>query len=135
MGTQGSLPGFYERRGLLFAAMPDPAALSAQGRGFLEAGLLDSALESFAMAGDTAGLAHVEEAARRTGDSFSLVAVLKAIGKTATPAEWIVIGETALKAGLLWFAYRAFEKADNQDALERTRSAMHAAGISPEQQQ
>jgi len=134
LGTQGSITGFFERRELLFATKPDPAALSAQGRLFLEAGLLDSALESFAMAGDSAGLAQVEEAARRAGDTFSLVAAHKALGKTATPAEWIDVGETALKAGMLWFAYRAFEKADNQDGLERTRTAMHAAGISPEQQ-
>lgn len=132
MGTKGSIPGFYERRELLFAPKPDAAALSAQGRGFLEAGLLDSALESFAMAGDSAGLAQVEEAARRAGDTFSLVAVLKSLGKNATPVEWVAIGETALKAGNLWFAYRAFEKADSQEGLERTRAAMYAAGISPE---
>jgi hypothetical protein len=132
VGTQGSLPGFFERRDLLFAVKPNPAALGAHGRIFLEAGLLDSALESCAVAGDTAGIARVEEAARRAGDSFSLVAVLKALGKTATPAEWVAIGETALQAGMLWFAYRAFEKADNQEGLERTRTAMHAAGISPE---
>ena len=134
MGAQGTLPGFYERRDLLFATKSDAAALSAHGRGFLASGLLDSALESFAMAGDSAGLAQVDEAARRAGDTFSLVAVLKALGKTATPAEWVGVGETALQAGMLWFAYRAFEKADNQDGLERTRAAMHAAGISPEQQ-
>jgi len=132
VGAQGSIPGFYERRDLLFATKSDPAALSAHGRGFLEAGLLDSALESFAMAGDTAGLAQVDEAARRAGDSFTLVATLKALGKTATPAEWVAMGETALNAGMLWFAYRAFEKADNQGGLERTRTAMHAAGITPE---
>jgi hypothetical protein len=132
VGTQGSIPGFYERRDLLFATKSDAAALSAQGRTFLEAGLLDSALESFAMAGDSAGLAQVEAAARRAGDSFSLVAVLRSLGKTATPVEWIAIGETALAAGMLWFAYRAYEKADNQDGLERARAAMHAAGITPE---
>ena len=134
MGTQGALPGFYERRELLFAAKPDPAALSAQGRSFLDTGLLDSALESFAMAGDSAGLAQVEEAARRAGDSFTLVPALKALGKTMTPVEWVAVGETALQAGMLWFAYRAFEKADNQDGLERARAAMHAAGITPELQ-
>ena len=132
MGTQGSIPGFYERRELLFAAKPVPASLSAQGRVFLEAGLLDSALESFVMADDSAGLASVEEAARRAGDTFSLVPALKALGKTATPAEWVGVGETALQSGMLWFAYRAFEKADNQGGLERTRTAMHAAGISPD---
>jgi len=134
VGTQKSIPGFYERRELLFAAKADAAALSAQGRVFLEAGLLDSALESFAMAGDSPGLAQVEAAARRAGDTFSLVPVLKALGKTASAVEWVALGETALQAGMLWFAYRAFEKADNQDGLERTRTAMHAAGISPEHQ-
>ena len=135
MGAEGSIPGFFERRELLFAPKPNPAALSAQGRGFLQAGLLDSALESFAMAGDTAGLAAVEEAARRAGDTFSLLAAHKSLGKTMTGADWNAVGETALTAGMLWFAYRAFEKADNQDGLGRARAAMHAAGINPEQQQ
>jgi hypothetical protein len=133
VGTEKPLPGFFERRELLFAPQPDPAGLSAQGRVFLGAGLLDSAMESFAKAGDTAGLAQVEAAARSTGDAFSLEAALKALGRTATPAEWAAVGETALGAGLLWFAYRAFEKADDQDGLERTRREMHAAGITPVQ--
>jgi hypothetical protein len=133
VATQEAITGFFERRDLLFAAKPDPAGMSAHGRGFLAAGLLDSALESFVAAGDAAGIAQVEEAARRAGDTFSLVAAHRALGKTATPGEWVAIAETALQAGMLWFAYRAFEKADNQDGLERTRSAMHAAGISPEQ--
>jgi hypothetical protein len=132
VGAEGSIPGFYERRELLFSTKPVAAALSAHGRVFLTAGLLDSALESFAMAGDTASLAEAEAAARSSGDTFSLVQALKALGKSATPAEWVAVGETALAAGLLWFAYRAFEKADSQDGLDRTRTAMHAAGISPE---
>ena len=131
MGTEKSQPGFFERRELLFAPQPNPAGLSAQGRLCLGAGLLEGALEFFAKAGDVAGLAQVEEAARRSGDAFSLEASLKALGKTATPAEWAAVGETALGAGLLWFAYRAFEKADNQAGLERTRREMHAAGITP----
>jgi len=133
VGTGKSQPGFFERRELLFAPQPNQAALSAQGRLCLEAGLLEGALEFFAKAGDTGGLAQVEEAARRSGDAFSLEAALKALGRTASPAEWAAVGETALGAGLLWFAYRAFEKADNQDGLERTRREMHAAGISPAQ--
>jgi hypothetical protein len=90
--------------------------------------LLDSALESFVVAGDTAGIVQVEEAARRAGDTFSLLAAHRALGKTATAAEWVAMGETALQAGMLWFSYRAFEKADNQDGLSAP-TAMHAAGI------
>jgi hypothetical protein len=127
------MPGFFEQRELLYAEQANATALSAQGRRFLEAGLLDGALESFLKAGDRAGLAQVEAAARAAGDSFSLEAALKALGKTASPAEWTAVGETALAAGLLWFAYRAFEKADDQDRLERTRREMSAAGISPVQ--
>ena len=131
MGTAGSLPGFSERRELLFAQQPDAGALSARGRAFLEAGLLEPAIEFFTKAGDAAGTAQVAEAARRSGDAFALEAALKTLGKNATPQEWVAVGETALAAGLLWFAYRAFEKADNQGGLDRTRAQMASAGINP----
>lgn len=130
MGTTGTQPGFFEKRDLLFAEQPAASALSAAGRRLLEAGLPDSALEAFVKAGDTAGVTEVSNAARAAGDAFTFEAALKALGKKAPPAEWVVVGETALGAGRLWFAYRAFEKADFQDGLERTRQAMHAAGIS-----
>jgi len=130
MVTETALPGFKERRELIFAERPDAGALSARGRKLIEAGLPDGALEMFAKAGDTDGIAQAAEAARRAGDVFTLEAALKALGKTASPAEWVAVGETALAAGLLWFAYRAFEKADNQAGLERVRQQMHAAGIS-----
>jgi hypothetical protein len=46
------------------------------------------------------------------------------------PGEWVAVAETALAAGMLSFAYRAFEKADHQEGLERARRAMFEAGIS-----
>lgn len=131
MASHGSLPDFAERRGLLFAEQPSASALSTQARGLLDAGLLDGALEMYAKAGDAAGVALVVEAARHAGDAFTFEAALKAAGRTAPPAEWVALGETALGAGLLWFAYRAFEKADSQEGLERTRTAMFNAGIPP----
>lgn len=130
MGTTGTQPGFFEKRDLLFAEQPAGSALSAGGRALLGAGLPDGALEMFVKAGDTAGLTEVMNAARDAGDAFTFEAALKALGKKAQSAEWVAVGETALGAGLLWFAYRAFEKADFQDGLERTRKEMHAAGIS-----
>jgi hypothetical protein len=131
VGAPGTTSGFFEKRELLYAAQADAPALAARGRALLEAGLSDSALEMFVKGGDAEGLALVVEAARRAGDAFTFEAALKALGKTAAPAEWVALGETALGAGLLWFAYRAFEKADNQDGLERTRRQMHEAGITP----
>lgn len=130
MGTTGAQAGFFEKRDLLFAEQPAASALSAAGRGLLEAGLPDSALELFVKAGDTAGVTEVMGAARAAGDAFTFEAALKALGKKAQAAEWVEVGETALAAGRLWFAYRAFEKADFQEGLERTRREMHAVGIS-----
>lgn len=131
MGAETALPGFFKKRKLLFAEPADKASLGAEGRAGLDAGLLDSSLEFFVRAGDREGLERVAEAARAAGDTFSFEAAHKALGKPAATADWVAIGETALAAGRLWFAYRAFEKADNQDGLERTRRDMHAAGITP----
>jgi tetratricopeptide (TPR) repeat protein len=132
MGAEGAIPGFFEKRELVHAA--EPAALRAQGKRLLESGLLEGALESFARAEDTAGIGEVAAAARAAGDAFAYEAALKALGKTPAAPEWVALGETALAAGMLWFAYRAFEKADSQEGLERARRAMHEAGINPGQQ-
>lgn len=129
MGAETAGAGFFERRKLLSAEQPDRAGLVAQGRADLEAGLLENALEAFAKAGDAEGQAAVALAAREAGDVFAYEAALKALGRAATTAEWAEIGERALAAGRLWFAHRAFERADNQEGLERARRLMHDAGI------
>lgn len=132
MATQGAIPGFFEKRGLIYAAQPNGAALRSAGQTALGAGLLESALEFFVRAGDGAGIKQVAEAARGRGDAFGLEAAAKALGAPPTHAEWADLGEKALAEGMLWFAYRAFEKAEHQDGLERTRRAMFQAGIALE---
>jgi len=131
VGTEDSQRGFFEKRKLLFADPPDAAALAGYGSAALAAGELDDALEAFVKAGDKDGLQRLLEAARAAGDTFSFEAAARALGAHVMNAEWVAIAETALAAGRLWFAYRAFEKADSQEGLERTRHAMHAANIHP----
>lgn len=130
MAAPTTLPGFFEKRELIYAAQPPTAALRAQAKRLLESGILEGALESFQRAGDAPGVAEVAEAARAAGDAFAYEAALKALARAAAPAEWVAVGETALAAGMLSFAYRAFEKADHQEGLERVRRAMFEAGIS-----
>ena len=131
MAAEGGLPGFFEKRGLVYADQPNAGGLRAQGQRLLDAGVLEGALESFANAGDAEGIGRVAAAAATAGDAFAYEAAVKALGKAPTPAEWVAVGETALAAGMLGFAYRAFEKADHQDGLERARQAMLAAGLAP----
>jgi hypothetical protein len=130
MAAQTAVPGFFEKRDLIYAAQPNVAALRAQGKAQLGSGLFEGALESFVKAADTEGIGEVAAAARAAGDAFAYEAAFKALGKSPAAPEWVTLGETALAAGMLGFAYRAFEKADHQDGLERTRRAMFEAGIS-----
>lgn len=131
MGTKEAPLGFFAKRALLFTAEPDTGALRAQAAAALEAGLFEPALELFGKAGESAGIEAVRAAAFSCGDAFSFEAALRAQGRSAPAADWIAVGATALAAGRLWFAYRAFEKADDQEGLERTRREMAAAGIAP----
>lgn len=131
MSGDHAVIGFFAKRDLLHADPPSAAALVAAGERELAGGRLETALELFLRAGDQAAIAKALEAARAGGDAFSFEAALRALGRPAQPPEWVEVGETALGQGKLWFAYRAFEKADNQEALERTRRAMSEAGITP----
>lgn len=131
MSVEDEVPGFFEKRGLLYAEQPDAAALRKMGGEVLAIGLLDSALELFDKAKDREGLERVLEAARKAGDVFTFDAALRALGRTAAAEEWVRLGETAFAAGMLSFAYQAFEKADDQSGLEKVRREMAAAGIQP----
>ena len=134
MGRQGSTPGFFEKRELLFAAKPDAAALKAPGAAFWRPACSTPRWSC----SDGRGQPRASRRSRRPPAARATPSALwrraRLSERRATPDEWVAIGETALSAGMLSFAYRAFEKADHQDGLERTRAAMHAAGITPEQQ-
>lgn len=121
--------GFFKKRGLLYSEQVQPEALKEHGLDLLGQGLLDDSLEFFIKAQDREGMEKVLEESRRVGDYFSFEAALKALGRVATREEWENLGETALKSGQLWFAYRAFEKADDQTGLKKVREQMAALGI------
>lgn len=108
-----------------------PDALSRQGRELLSQGLLDEALVFFLKAGDEEGIRAVADEGRREGDFFSFEAALRGLGSQAGAEDWNTLAENALGRGRLWFAYRAFEKADDQPGLERVRRAMAEQGILP----
>lgn len=122
-------PGFFRRREMLDAEGTPEKTLSAQGAELAAHGLLDEALTFFARAGDRKGMESVLEESRRSGDSFSFEAALRALSLEATREEWGALGRQALEDGKLWFAYRAFEKADDQGGLEKVRTAMSEKDI------
>lgn len=128
---KSSVPGFIRRRDLLDGKGSSTEALAAQGRDFLDRGLLDEALTFFARAGDREGMERVLEESRGQGDAFTFEAALRALGTQASHSDWKDLGEKALAAGYLWFSYRAFEKADHQPGLEEVRRLMVEREIPP----
>jgi hypothetical protein len=130
MSEEAKVPGFFRRRDLLDSEQTPEGKLVQQGEEFAEQGLLDEALTFFIRAGDEKGMKMVLAESRRLGDSFTFDASLRVLGKTASRDEWKEVGEKAFEAGRLWFSYRAFEKADYQEGLEKVRAAMGEQGVS-----
>jgi len=129
MTEETSYPGFFRRREMLDAQGTPGGTLSTQAAKLAAQGLLDEALTFFAKAGDREGMEGVLEESRRTGDTFSFEAALRALGREATKEEWGALGRQAMEDGRLWFAYRAFEKADDQAGLVKVRTTMVELGI------
>jgi hypothetical protein len=129
MTEKTSYPGFFRRREMLDGDGTAGGTLSQFGSELAEQGLLDEALGYFVKAGDREGMERVLEESRRVGDTFSFEASLRALGREASKEEWGALGKQALENGRLWFAYRAFEKADDQSGLEKVRASMNDHGI------
>ena len=130
MNEEAKVPGFFQRRELLDSEQPPERKLVDQGGEFVEQGLFDEALTFYIRAGDEKGMKTVLAESRRLGDTFTFDAALRSLGKTATQSDWKEVGENAFEAGRLWFSYRAFEKADFQEGLEKVRAAMNEQGVS-----
>ena len=123
-------PDFFRKREMLDSGRTPKESLGRQGEEFLAQGRFDEALAFFGAAEDDEGRRRVLEASRSAADVFSFEAALRATGVTSSKEEWDDVGERALAKGFLWFAYRAFEKSENQGGLDRVRAAMTGEGIS-----
>jgi len=129
MTEKTSYPGFFRRREMLDGDGTAGGTLSGLGSELVGQGLLDEALGYFVKAGDRDGMESVLEESRRVGDTFTFEAALRALGSEASKEEWGALGRQALENGRLWFAYRAFEKADDQPGLDKVRASMSDHGI------
>lgn len=122
------LPGFFRKREILHGDKSTPAAMSRQGAEMAARGLLDEALIFYIKADDADGIGKVLEESRKEGDAFSFEAALRALGRSASHDEWKDVASAAMRSGRWKFAYRAFEKADDQDGLEEVRRLMGGEG-------
>jgi hypothetical protein len=131
MTGEVSVPGFFRKREMLDGNRASKEDLGGEGKRLVAEGFLDEALLFFAKAEDGEGMASVLEESRRRGDAFTFEAALRATGRTASREEWAEVGERAAAAGQYRFAWRAFEKAGDQEGLKKVRLALAADGDAP----
>ena len=130
MNKEAKVPGFFRRRDLLDSEQPAERKLVVVQGSFSQTKVQTKEQTFFIRAGDEKGMRRVLAESRSLGDSFTFDAALRVLGKTASRSEWKEVGEKAFEAGRLWFSYRAFEKADYQEGLEKVRAAMGEQGVS-----
>jgi hypothetical protein len=126
------LPGFYEKRKVLFAESPSPEKLLRAGRQFMEAGRYDDALEFFQRAGAHDLARQVAAVAMQAGNTPLLMRAKKVLGEGITEQEWLQVAANAEKAGLPSCACLAYSAARSKSLLRRpfrtVRQASKGAG-------
>jgi tetratricopeptide (TPR) repeat protein len=118
------LPGFYEKRKVLFAESPSPEKLLRAGRQFMEAGRYDDALEFFQRAGAHDLARQVAAVAMQAGNTPLLMRAKKVLGEGITEQEWLQVAANAEKAGLPSCACLAYSKAGREEEAARVRGLM-----------
>jgi hypothetical protein len=132
MADEAVVTGFFKRQQMLGEGASGEQ-LSKEAHRLAGEGLLDDAITFFIGAGDTAGLEKMALRCLKDGDLFGFEAASRALGKEPEAGEWQELGNKALAHGKLWFSYRAFEKAEDHDGLEKVRRRMSEEGVEPPQ--
>ncbi len=119
MPKKGQLPGFYEKRALLFSKKASPEKTKQLGKQFMDAGRFDDALEFFARAKAEDMVREIARTALDTGDAPLYMRARKILGDDAKEAEWNKLADNAVKHGRFAMAYVAKLKAGKPEEAEQ----------------
>lgn len=93
------LPGYLEKRGLLYAQSASKERLKSLGDLYLEEGYLDDALDFYLKADDRVSLERLKTRAIETGDASILVRLQNSSKIDVTKEDWQRAGEKAEEFG------------------------------------
>ena len=120
-----ALPDSFKKRKLLFDSKSTPEQLISFGERYLQADRLCEASEFFRKASYKEGLDHLKGLAQQKGDSFLYESVTRqAAQDEACRQGWEEIGRQAMGLGKYSHAVRAFQKAENKEALKKAEEAL-----------
>jgi hypothetical protein len=124
MAKKRDLPGFAEKRKILFGAKTTPEKLRETGEQFLEAERYDDALEFFQRC-DAADLARqVADRAMSAGNVPLYMRAKRVLGEPVEDGEWKGLAAAAEGQGRLSMAYVAQLKAGNGSEAERLKQKL-----------
>jgi len=128
MRESQDLPGFREKRKILFGENTTPEQMLETGRKFMAAGRFDDALEFFQRSDARAEVQQIAQTAAQSGDTALFLRAKLVLGEQASEQELVRVARAAEASGRHSMAYIAYVKAGRQEDAERLRPRLPAPG-------
>jgi len=119
MAQKQKLPGFYQKRKVLFGAKTTPQTMRETGRLLMDAGRHDDALELFERCAAEDLTRQIAAGAMSAGDVPLFMRAKKVLKEAITEEEWTRLAANAEKAGAYSMAYVAHLKAGHEEEALR----------------
>jgi hypothetical protein len=121
MAQRRKLPGFYEKRKILFGAKTTPEKMRETGKLFMDAARHDEALEFFGRCAAEDLTRQIAAEAMAAGDAPLFMRAKKVLKEQVTDEEWTRLAGNAEKAGAHSMAYVAHLRAGHAEEAARLR--------------
>ncbi len=118
------LPNSHQKRKLLFDKKTPSERLISYGEMYLQEGRLNEAAELFAKASYQEGMARLRALAIEQGDSFLYGVASRGLEEANNREAWEALGTKAMELKKYSHAVRAFQKAENEEALKAAEEAL-----------
>ena len=124
MAKRDELPGFKEKREILFGKKSNPQKMRDTGIKFMQAERYDDALEFFAQAKADDLAREIADVALQNGDAPLYMRAKKVLAETITQEQWDTLALNALRQDSPSKAYLARLKGGRQEEAERLKTQM-----------
>lgn len=122
------LPGFYDKRRILFGAKTTPERMRQTGKLFMDAARYDDALEFFERCAAEDLARQIAQTAMKEGDTPLYMRAKKVLKEAVSEQEWNQLAAAAEKAGRPTMAYVAHLKAGHVEEAARLGQALKGVG-------
>lgn len=128
MAKDDELPGFYEKRKILFNEKTSEEKMRETGRQFFEAERYDDALEFFARSEAPDLVKQIVEITLERGDTPLFLRAKRVLKEKVSDEEWKTLAQNALDAGCPSKAYVAYLKSGREEKAKELKAKTEGLG-------